>query len=340
MQVVEFGGDDSHHVLPHVEDPFVAFREEAHGVEQVLNLDVGVGLRGEELHGVGAVVVDGEWAAGGHGPFAVVGTVAGVVDVLAVHVVAVVVDDGEVPAAVVVVGKCPFAEVEAGIAGLAVELVAFADGAAVGDAPAVAADDGVGGAVGVGDFELQEQLGQAIVGGVGDAAPLPVGAVVAGGGEASALEDDADGVEAVLAEDAGDVVGVEVDAAGVVAEGGLELFLRGYLAAVDVGRVDPQAADVEAGTEDVFLQGELFAEVAGGDGGVALDTVVVVVAAYPAGVPVGGREEADLEVLDVAREGFALAAVAVGDGGDDFPPAALAARERGAPVGDEEHTVS
>ena len=88
--------------------------------------------------------------------------------------------------AVVVVGQSPVSEVEARVVCLAVELVAFAYGTAVGYLPPLAADYRVGSAVLVGHLQLHQQLRQAIVGGVIDAAPFEVVVVVAHGGETSA----------------------------------------------------------------------------------------------------------------------------------------------------------
>ena len=134
-----------------------------------------------------------------------------IVNVLFVHVLPVVIDNGILPLAVVVVRHCPIAEVETCVVSLAVELVALADRTAVGYPPAFATDDGVGCAVLVGYLQLHEQLRQAVVGGVVDAAPFKVVGVVAHGGEPASLKGYPHGVQDVFADKVGHVVGVEID---------------------------------------------------------------------------------------------------------------------------------
>ena len=326
------------HVLPHVYNPFVSFPEDRHRSQQPLLLDVRVGLRRKEPHRIGSLVVIGQRAASlnrilaGH-------SVAGIVDILAVHILAVVVDDGIIPQVVVIVWLCPVAKVEAGVVGLAVEFIALAYGAAVGDLPTVAADDGVRRAVLVGHLQLHEQLWQAVVCGVKDAAPFQIVGVVARGGEASALEDDANSVLVASPHDVGYVVGIEIDTLGIVAKGRFQDLVHTHFGAVDVGGVDTQATDVESGFHDIAFECKLLAQVAGGDGGVAIQMVVLVVAPNPLRLPIVGREEAYLKVLHVAFEGLISALVAVGDGGIHAPPAAVAAFQRLALVGDVEHLV-
>ena len=161
------------------------------------------------------------------------------------------------------------------------------------------------------------------MGGVVYAAPFQVVGVVAHGGEAAGGEDDADSVVTFL-QQVGHVVGVEVDAARIVAQGRLHQLVGGHLLTVEKCLILAKAADVEARVIDVLSQIELLAQIACRHFGVALDLVVIVVASNPVGVPVAAVEEADFEVLHRAFELFTLT-IAVCHSSVDPPPAAFAA---------------
>ncbi len=188
----------SYHILTHINNPFIPLLENVYGLQKMLHRNVWIGLRGEELHRVGALVVSGQRTAGNDGILAR-GSVARVVDVLLVHILPVVVYNGIVPLTVVVVGLRPVAKVEASIVGLTVKLVALAYRTAIGYLPmTAAADEGVRRAVLVGHLQLHQQLRQTVVGSVRDAAPLPMGAVVPHGSKAASLEDDTYGIEVAI----------------------------------------------------------------------------------------------------------------------------------------------
>ncbi len=173
------------------------------------------------------------------------------------------------------------------------------------------------------------------MGGVVDAAPFQIVGVVARGSEAAGDEDDADGV-VTFPKQVGDVVGVEVYAAGVVAQGRLQKLVGSHLLAVEEGLVLAETADVEACVVDVLSQLELLAQVAGCQHSMAFYLVVGVVAANPTGMPLTAVEEADFEVLHRTIE-FHAPTIAVCHGGIHSPPAAVAALEGRAGVGDVEH---
>ena len=324
------------HVLPHVEYPFVALLEYIFRLQVLVGLDVGVGLWGEELHRVGPLVVVGQRAARDNGILAG-NAVARIVDVLLVHVLPVVVDNGLLPLAVVVVGLLPLPEVEAGVVGLAVKLVALAYGTAVGNLPPLATDYRVGGAVLVGHFQLHQQLRQAVVGSVMDAAPFEVVLVMAHGGEASACERDAHGVQAVFTDEVGHVVGIEIDAPRVIRKCGFQVFANSDLLTIEIGTINTQAADVKARLGDVLLERKLLAQVAGSNGGVAVHVVVLIVAPNPMCVPVVGREQTYLKVLHIALHLGFPPMFAVCHSRIHLPKAPVAALQLLARVWDIEH---
>ncbi len=159
---------------------------------------------------------------------------------------------------------------------------------------------------------------------------------MADGGETPWGKDNAHGVVA-LGQHGGDIVGVEIDALGVIAQGWFHQFLFCYFLPVEEGLILAEAADVKACAVDTLVQMELVAQVACGNGGMAFDFVVRIVAANPACPPVGGTEQTDFEALHLALYLSPLVLVAIGDGGKHFPVGYITALQLAPLIGDVEH---
>lgn len=144
----------------------------------------------------------------------------------------------------------------------------------VGDFPAVVADDALGGAVLVGDFQLEDHFRASVVHHVGLAAPFILATVVAHSEVAAGGKDDADGIVALM-QLLGHIKGVEIHSLAIVGEGGLEDLFRCNFRAVEESAVLAEAAHIEPCLADVVAQVKLLAQVSLSNTSIMVDVPVL-----------------------------------------------------------------
>ncbi len=125
------------------------------------------------------------------------------------------------------------------------------------------------------------------------------------------------------------IVGIVVNAARIVAQGGFQRLVGCHLLAVEEGLILTEAADIEAGVVNALPQWKLVAQIAGCDNGMPFNLVVGIVASNPVCLPVVAVEEADFEwVHPTFHFLFSASLATICDGGVHPPPAAGAAFQR------------
>ena len=154
-------------------------------------------------------------------------------------------DDDGLPAAVIVTGLRPGAELQAGIVGLAVEEIAFKNRAGGGFPRSIGAE-GERGAILQNDFETGEEVGTI---------PVDLAAKPADGAAVPAVAED--GAERILAlsQKRGDIVGLVLDALLIIGPAGGEDFISDA-SAIDLAFVETERGDDELGGADGLIEPE------------------------------------------------------------------------------------
>ena len=159
-----------------------------------------------------------------------------------------------------------------------------------------------------------------------DATPFQIIGIMAHRGKATSFEDDPNNVITCV-KHVGHVVCIKVDTPRVVAEGRFQQLIRSHFLSIDISFINPKAADIESRLADVFFQSKFLAQIAGGNGSMTIQLVIIKITTYPVGMPVVTREKTNFKILDVALKMLTIIIRTIGNRSINLPPATITAFE-------------